>query len=220
MKDILTLKTIIVYWDFLKSIMNEVVIACFSQIQERIDTTLTSQSLAQISELYTSGQAKALALRAKEIILTNAQTVATKAAAAATAIWNKVQKANPFILLAGIITGVIAGIVALVRNIESVTAVFRRMGEILGIVEKETKNVVATNEELYALTERQIAQNKRRQDGLNFQIRLLKALGASSDDIIKKQRELLVLQLEEARMAIEVAKAQRLKGEITAEEVS
>ena len=186
--------------------------------QSMVQLMGVSQSLAQISELYTSGQAKALALRAKEIILTNAQTVATKAAAAATAIWNKVQKANPIILLAGIIIGVIAGIVALVRNIESVTAVFRRMGEILGIVEKETKNVVATNEELYALTERQIAQNKRRQDGLNFQIRLLKALGASSDDIIKKQRELLVLQHEEARMAIEVAKIQRHKGEITAEE--
>ena len=185
--------------------------------QSMVQLMGVSQSLAQISELYTSGQAKALALRAKEIILTNAQTVATKAAAAATAIWNKVQKANPIILLAGIIIGVIAGIVALVRNIESVTAVFRRMGEILGIVEKETKNVVATNEELYALTERQIAQNKRKQDSLGFEIRLMKALGLSNDEIIKKERELLVLQDQEAQMAVDNALRQRRKGEITVE---
>ena len=183
-----------------------------------------SQSLATISELYNSGQAKALALRTKDIIVTNAQAVAIGAVTAAkwmatkaTAAWTAVQKVNPILLLAGVIAAVIMGIITLVKNIDKVTAVFRRMGQMLGIVKKETEVVIDTNERLIVSTEKQIAQSKRKQDSLGFEIKLLQALGASNETIIAKQREMLVLQHKEMQMAIEVAKAQRLKGEITAE---
>ena len=192
--------------------------------QSMVQLMGVAQSLATVNELIASGQAKELALKTKDIIVTNAQAVAIGAVTAAkwmatkaTAAWTAVQKVNPILLLAGVIAAVIMGIITLVKNIDKVTAVFRRMGQMLGIVKKETEVVIDTNERLIVSTEKQIAQSKRKQDSLGFEIKLLQALGASNETIIAKQREMLVLQHKEMQMAIEVAKAQRLKGEITAE---
>ena len=192
--------------------------------QSMVQLMGVAQSLATVNELIASGQAKELALKTKDIIVTNAQAVAIGAVTAAkwmatkaTAAWTAVQKVNPILLLAGVIAAVIMGIITLVKNIDKVTAGFRRMGQMLGIVKKETEVVIDTNERLIVSTEKQIAQSKRKQDSLGFEIKLLQALGASNETIIAKQREMLVLQHKEMQMAIEVAKAQRLKGEITAE---
>ena len=192
--------------------------------QTMIQLVGVSQALATVSELVTSGQAKDLAIKTKDIavswaktVATAAQTAATKTLAGAQALLNKVMKAFPLWAIVAAVMALVAGIVLLIRNFDKVTAAFRNFGEKLGLVKKQTETVVDANAALLKSNEKLIEQSQRRQGMLDFEIKLLKALGANSDTIAKKQREMLELKVQEATLTAQNAKNQVLAGEITRE---
>ncbi|WP_163319853.1 hypothetical protein [Dysgonomonas sp. 520] len=109
---------------------------------------------------------------------TIAQTVATKAATIATTLWNAVLAANPLVLIAMALAGVVAAIIAFSDETDNATVSTRNLN-------------YALNETKYILSELEYQ--------LNFQTRLMAAQG-------KNQRDILQYTIDKRKEEVDLAK--------------
>lgn len=150
-------------------------------------------------------------------VATGAAAAATTGATVATGAWTIAVRAfstavyNIPVLgwLLAILGAIIAATVALVRHWDKVTGVFRSMGQWLGIVkdtadeaERAAEKIKAMNLEM-KLSERAIDIATK---ASQRQIDLMKAMGASADQVAKKERDLLTAQISNAKHRMQLAR--------------
>lgn len=124
---------------------------------------------------------------------TTAQTVATNAADKATKAFNKTLLTNPF-------TAIIVAVVALIANLEEIINVFQSVGQALGFIGKSNNEFANAAENLNDKFEK---QNKE----LDRELKVLKASGASTKEIIKEKLKLAKAQEAETKTTLDAAKA-------------
>lgn len=125
----------------------------------------------QANTISTAAATKAEAARA---VMLGKGSIATKAAAAATWLWNAALAANPVVLI-------VAGVAALATGVVALTKALRRNKE-------QTDELRQSNEALLAVYE-------QKQGAMDYELRYLKAIGASQEEIIAKTKEMLLAEV-------------------------
>lgn len=143
----------------------------------------------------TSAAAKAEAARATML---GKGTIASKAAAAATWLWNAALAANPIVLITAGVAGLTAGVIALTRAL------------------RRSKD---DSDELRRSNEALIASYEAKEKKLAYEIELLKALGASQGEIVAMQKEMMRAELARMEVAEQNALQQQRLGKITIDEL-
>ncbi len=147
-------------------------------------------------------------LQKESRIVVLGKMAAVKVATAAQWLWNAAMTANPIGLIIAGVAALAGGIYALVRNFESVTNAVRQAANWLMFWKKSTDDASDATARLTYSVNALTAANKRaeralaiKSDRLQFEIRLLRAMGVEADKILLKEKELLQLELERAREA-------------------
>ena len=194
-----------------------------------------TQALTTMQQRWAAGAMQANFIKTAMVIKTAALTAATKVATAAQWLWNVALTANPIGIIIAAIVAFIAGIAALAGRVKGITQTFKdwwemikAVGQLLGIVKKDTGEL---SKETETLAEQQERLNKAltesealftvRSKYMNHEINLLKAKGKNIDEIKAKERELILFEIE--NMGIRVKMMQDLikntKG-VTAEQMN
>ena len=152
------------------------------------------------------------------------KVAAVKIATAAQWLWNKAMLANPIGLIIAAVAALVAGIIVLVKNFDRITnavkenrkwflALLGPIGLVIAAIKhfskesrdarKATRELKDEQDRLIESNEKLIGQYDRRSDFLTHQINIMRALGASTDDLRKKEEDLILTQMNAARVAYE-----------------
>jgi hypothetical protein len=189
-----------------------------------------SQALATVQQLVATGEAKALAVKLKTIAVNTVLAVKMALITAAQWAWNVAMTANPIGAIIVGIAALIAGIVLLILNFKRVLGAIKDAFEWMMFWKKSTDESKEATDKLEAstraYTESQQKLNKELERTVRntndvikareFELKLLKAMGANSDVMIVKERELLELKLQSAEAAYNAAIA---NGRATGQEI-
>lgn len=159
------------------------------------------QKLVATQTLINSLQGVQNMLMKNSRVMILAKVGATKVATAAQWAWNVAMNANPIGLIVTTVVALGTAIYALVKNIDVVTNAFRRLGSFLGILKKETEEVAIETDNLTSAVDRYNSAADEQIENLRHQIRLLRAQGASIEDITEAQKQLIESQIQEAILA-------------------
>jgi hypothetical protein len=137
-----------------------------------------------------------LLVEQKKFIQEKAIQVATKGAIAVQAAYNAVLSANPIALVVIAIAGLIAGLIALKDKVQIVSDAFeyanKKFQEFIPFI-----GLGLSAEEKAAEASKKLAENKEKQ--FTRELELLKAKGASEEEIYKKSRQLAEAQLAQTK---------------------
>ena len=193
----------------LLGVENEKVVEGIAKLQQVMAIT---NSIQQVSNL----------LQKESRIIILAKVGATKVATAMQWAWNAAMTANPIGAIIMGVAALIAGIVMLIKHFDVVTEAIKKAWKWMQFWKKDTDEAADETERLAQETERLAEANEkliksldRTSDKLQYEIKLLKAMGASKDDIIKKEEELIKVRLQQA--VIQNSRIQR-DAEATEEE--
>jgi hypothetical protein len=146
-----------------------------------------ANSLQQVSNM----------LQKESRVVLLAKIGATKVATTAQWAWNAAMSANPIALIVAGVAALIAGIVALVKNFDTVVGWFKRTKDVTEELTVNTRDYAKEVEALQAQQEKAVGQSK-------MEIELLKAKGASIDEIRAKERALIQQEISNAKARIEL----------------
>jgi hypothetical protein len=137
-----------------------------------------------------------LLVEQRRFIQEKATQVATKAAIAVQAAYNAVLAANPIALIVIAIAGLIAGLIALKDRVQVVADAFeyanKKFNEFIEFI-----GLGLSAEEKAAAASKALAENKEKQ--YTRELDLLKAKGASEEEIYKKSRQIAEAQIAQTK---------------------
>jgi hypothetical protein len=163
-----------------------------------------SQALATVEDVIAKRKIQVMAIQIKDMAIKTALAVKTGAVTAAQWAWNVAMTANPIGLIIVGIALLTAGIVALIKYFDEVTAFFRKMGEWLGIVAEQTEVVEKKTESYTEQLEKQIKAKEKQLDKGKQELNMMKARGSSIDEIKAKERELMNIEIDNAKLRIKL----------------
>lgn len=164
------------------------------------------------------------------------KVAAVKIATAAQWLWNKAMTANPIGLIIVAVAALVAGIVVLVKNFNRITeavkenrkwflallgpiglaiAAFKHFSKESREARKATRELKEEQDRLIESNERIIKQSEKRSDFLGHQINVMRALGASTDEIRKKEEERILVEMRGAQAAYDNVQARIAAGKLS-----
>ncbi|MFW6377409.1 MAG: hypothetical protein ACOCZ5_02060, partial [bacterium] len=158
----------------------------------------TMQKLVAVQSLINGLQGVNNMLQKQSRVVLVAKVAATKAVTAAQWAYNAALNANPIGIIITAIAALAAGIYLLIKNFDDVTAAIKQAWDWLQFWKDDTDEAVTATESLIEVNDRLTKSFNKSNSALEFEIKMLKALGAETDKIKEKERELLETKLAQA----------------------
>jgi hypothetical protein len=122
-------------------------------------------------------------------------------------------------LIIAAIAALVAGVTLLVKQWDRVVESLKSVVRWMGLLKKETDATTEAQESQSKQSERDLFIQGKRIKAMEFQIKLMKALGGTTEDIREAERKLLEERIKAEQIQMELMKSQALRGKVTADDL-